>query len=109
MRNLPAPNGHIDMKYLRTLILVVTVAAGIATGFAIGRATSPNQKAVEAAEARAEKCATEAATMTKQATYWEATAKTRAEEITRVTAELTLCNARPTTNTGKIKNNVRLK
>lgn len=103
-------------KYLNYAILaVVAIAIGV-SGFGIGRATSPNQKAVSAAEQRAAKAETalvkskdETATQATHATFWEATSKARAEELARVTAALTLCNARPTTNTGKIKNNVRLK
>ena len=101
------------MKYLYYILIAAVCGAG---GFGIGRATSPNQKAVSAAEQRAAKAETalvkskdETATQATHATFWEATSKARAEELARVTAELTVCNARPTTNTGKIKNNVRLK
>jgi len=103
-------------KYLNYAILAVIALGGSAAGFGIGRATSPNQKAVKAAEERAAKAETalekskgETAVQATHATFWEATSKARAEELSRVTAALTLCNARPTTNTGKIKNNVRLK
>ena len=103
-------------RTFQTLTLVVIGLSALATGFGIGRATSPNQKAVNAAEQRADKAETalvkskeETATQATHATFWEATSKARAEELSRVTVELTLCNARPTTNTGKIKNNVRVK
>jgi len=101
------------MKYLYYILIAAVCGAA---GFGIGRATSPNQKAVKAAEERAAKAETalekskgETAVQATHATFWEATSKARAEELSRVTAALTLCNARPTTNTGKIKNNVRLK
>jgi hypothetical protein len=103
-------------RTFQTLTLVAVAAAGIATGFGIGRATSPTQKDVKAAQAATEtardslaKATEQANTLGTQATFWEATSKARAEELSRVTAALTLCNARPTTNTGKIKNNVRVK
>ena len=83
------------MKYLYYILIAAVCGLG---GFGIGRATSPNQKAVKAAEKRASGIETRLAE-----------SQARAEELARVTAELTLCNARPTTNTGKIKNNVRVK
>jgi hypothetical protein len=101
------------MKYLYYIIIA---AVALATGFGVGRATSPNNKEVKAAQAATgaardslAKATEQANTLGTQATFWEATSKARAEELSRVTAELTLCNARPTTNTGKIKNNVRVK
>jgi len=98
------------MTILKNVGFIAALACLLLIGFAIGRATSANQKQVQAAEARAAKAesaalerAAEVATMTKQATYWEATAKARSEEIDGLRADLAACMARPTTNNGKLK------